>query len=93
LSTAAGAFSPTACDFEPNNCPNLSPSEGLGSDEPPPNMLPPPHPDSKAPPAASANATRRAPVRPAPLVRIVSLLRIIQMSPRCPGIALPCGVL
>src|SRR5476649_1802535 len=88
LSTADGALSPTACDFEPNSWPNRSPSDGLESDEAP-NMLPPPHPDSKTPAKASASAARSEPVRPAP---IVCLLRIIQMSPRCPGIACSEGV-
>src|SRR5450631_3526121 len=79
LSTAGGgAASPTACDFEPNSWPNLSLIEGLESDEAP-NMLPPPHPD-KAPATASASATRRRPARPAAIVRIISLLRIIRIS-------------
>src|SRR5450631_1841001 len=79
LSTAGGgAASPTACDFEPNSWPNLSLIEGLESDEAP-NMLPPPHPD-KAPATANASATRRRPARPAAIVRIISLLRIIRIS-------------
>jgi hypothetical protein len=78
LSTAAGGASPTACDFEPNSWPNLSLIDGLESDEAP-NMLPPPHPD-KAPATASASATRRRPARPAAIVRIISLLRIIRIS-------------
>src|ERR1700694_34188 len=83
LSAGDGGFSPTACDFEPNNWPNLSPIDGLESDEAP-NMLPPPHPERTAPATASANAIRRWRARPAPIVRTISLLRIIQMSPRYP---------
>ena len=71
LSTAAGGFSPTACDLEPNNWLNLSPIEGLGSLEPP-NMLPPPQPASRTPATASASATRRWRTGPASIVRIVS---------------------
>src|ERR1700676_3509107 len=81
LSTGGGAVSPTACDFDPNNWLNREPIEGLEleSDEAP-NMLPPPQPDSTAP--ATASATRRWPGRPAATVRIISLLRIIPLSPR-----------
>jgi hypothetical protein len=47
--SAGGGASPTACDFEPKICPNLSPNDGLldedEADEEP-NMLPPPHPAS-----------------------------------------------
>src|SRR4030081_1646486 len=82
LSAGDGGFSPTACDFEPNNWPNLSPSDGLESDEAP-NVLPPPHPDRTAPATASASAMRRWPARPAPVCTI-SLSRIIQKSPRRP---------
>src|SRR5271170_1207499 len=85
LSTGGGGFSPTACDFEPNSWPNRSPIEGLESDEAP-NRLPPPQPDSRAPVMARARAARRWPARPAAIVRSISLSRIIQMSPRCPGI-------
>src|SRR5882757_1059725 len=89
LSTAGGGASPTACDFEPNNWPNLSPIDGLESDEPP-NMLPPPQPDSKAPATASVNTTRRRPAQAAPAAGIIRLLRIIQISPRRPTyLALP----
>src|SRR5450759_147157 len=83
LSTGGGAVSPTACDFEPNSWLNLVPIEGLESEEAP-NMLPPPHPDRTAPATASESATRQYPARPAPIVRIISLLRIIQMFPRRP---------
>jgi len=83
LISGSGAFSPTACDFEPNSWPNRSPIEGLELDELP-NMLPPPHPDSKAPAAASASAARRWRARPAPIAGIISLLGIIQISPRRP---------
>src|ERR1700689_3692657 len=85
LSTGGGAVSPTACDFDPNNWLNREPIEGLEleSDEAP-NMLPPPQPDSTAPAtaSASASATRRWPGRPVAAVRIISLLRIIPLSPR-----------
>jgi hypothetical protein len=78
LSTAGGGASPTACDFEPNSWPNLSLIDGLESDEAP-NILPPPQPD-RTPATASASATRGRPARPAPIVRIISVLRIIRMS-------------
>src|SRR5260370_574680 len=80
LSTGGGAASPTACDFEPNSWLNLLPIDGLESDEAP-KVLPPPHPDSRAPATASASATRRWPARPAPIVGLNSLLRIIRMPP------------
>src|ERR1700730_7062830 len=83
LSTGGGAVSPTACDFEPNIWLNLLPIDGLESDAAPlPNRLPPPHPDRTAPPTASASAMHRWPARPATTVRIISLLRVIQKSPR-----------
>src|SRR5258706_15293811 len=84
LSTGGGALSPTACDFEPNIWLNLLPIDGLESDAAPPlpNRLPPPHPDRTAPPTASASAMRRWPARPGTTVRIISLLRVIQKSPR-----------
>src|ERR1700687_1624510 len=80
LSTGGGAVSPTACDFEPNSWLNRLPIDGLESDEAP-NRLPPPHPDKSAPATASAGAMRRWLARPAPIVGIKSLLRIIQTSP------------
>src|ERR1700674_2781009 len=83
LSTGGGAVSPTACDFEPNIWLNLLPIDGLESDEAP-NRLPPPHPDRTPPATASASAMRRRPARPATTVRIISLLRVIQKSPRRP---------
>src|ERR1700688_4630150 len=88
FSAAGGAASPTACDFEPNNSLNRLEIEGLEleSDEPP-SMLPPPHPERAAPATASASAMRRRP--PWPIVRIISPLRIIQMSPKIPQYGAP----
>jgi hypothetical protein len=82
LSTGGGGVSPTACDFEPNSWLNLVPIEGLSGEAS--NMLPPPHPDKTVPATASESAARQWPARPAPIVRVISLLRIIQMSPRRP---------
>jgi hypothetical protein len=73
LSTAAGAFSPTACDFEPNNWLNRSPIDGLGLDEAP-DMLP--QPDKRAPATVSASAARGRAALSAPIFCIISLLRI-----------------
>jgi hypothetical protein len=87
LSTAGGGASPTACDFEPNSWLNLSLIDGLESDEAP-NMLPPPQPD-RTPATTSASATRGRPARPAPIVRIISVLRIIRMSSIYPRIQHP----
>src|ERR1700676_5801226 len=90
LSTGCGAASPTAWDFEPNSWLNLEPIEGLESaseDDEAANRLAPPHPDSSAPATASASAMRRRPARPAPALRIISLLRFIRNSPRGPSLA------
>src|SRR6266550_1332571 len=87
LSTAGGGASPTACDFEPKSWPNLSPIDGLESDEAP-NMLPLPQP-GRTPATASASATRGRPARPAPIVRIISVLHIIRMSSIYPRIQHP----
>src|SRR5436309_329764 len=79
LSTAGGAASPTACDFDPNNSLNLEPSEGPDSAESP-NMLPPPQPDTSA-----ATTARTAPSRhalPAVTVGIIGLPRNIAIYPR-----------
>src|ERR1700712_4886009 len=79
LSTARGAASPTACDFDPNNSLNLEPSEGLDSAESL-NMLPPPQPDRSAP--ATARATPIPHALPAVTGGIISLSRNIAIYPR-----------
>src|ERR1700694_1214970 len=83
LPTAGGPASPPACDFEPNSWLNRLPIDGLESSDEAPNMLPPPQPDKTAPAPASISAMRRWRARPA-AVRIVSLLRIIQVSSTSP---------
>src|ERR1700675_3838053 len=85
LSTGGGAAPPTAWDFEPNSWLNLEPIDGLeleSEDEEAPNRLPPPQPDKTVAVAASTSAMRRRSPRPAPVVRIISLLRFIRNSPR-----------
>jgi hypothetical protein len=70
--------------LEPNIWLNRLPIDGLESDELP-NMLPPPHPDSTAPATPSASATRRWRAKGTPVAGI-SLLHVIEMSPKVPRI-------
>src|SRR5438552_10999789 len=77
--SAGGGASPTACDLEPKSWPNRSAIDGLESDEPEPNRLPPPQPDSAAAAIASTTRPRRRPVRPAP---ILCIKRIVQIPGR-----------
>jgi hypothetical protein len=72
VSTAGGAASPTACDFDPKSWLNLLPIEKLESDDSA-IVLPPPQPDRTAPATPKANHVRRRTARPAPAVRIISL--------------------